>query len=137
MIHATSPTEPVENWEQVRDEWLAAIDQLFLQVEEWCRKRDWGTRRDPKKIKELELGTYEVPCMLIQTVQGRLLLAPSARFVSGALGVVDFCAYPSYDYVMIGRFQDGWFLVELTVETRRPWTEDVFAEIADKFLKVE
>ncbi len=129
MAEAAPPKKPVENWEQVRDEWVAAIEQLVRETEAWAQAQGWATRRDPKTATEYRLGGYTVPRLLIHAPAGRLLLDPIARYVPGALGVVEFCALPSYDSVRLGRTADGWVLhPESEGEAPRPWSEEVFRE---------
>ncbi len=93
------PTKPVENWEQVRDEWLRAVEQLVTNVEGWCKANDWPTRRIDKHITESPIGEYVAPALLIQVDLVKLLLEPVARFVPGAEGVVDLYRMPEYDDV--------------------------------------
>jgi hypothetical protein len=63
------PRTPVENWEQVRDEWVAAVTALVAQIESWAQGTDWATRQYPKSITEDRLGTYTVPQLLTQLPQ--------------------------------------------------------------------
>jgi hypothetical protein len=110
MEPTTLPKKPIDNWQHVRDEWIAAVQQLIQEVESWAQKQGWAVRREPKKVEEFRIGTYEVPQLLIQLPAGRFLLDPVARFVTGADGLIDLYVLPSYDAVMISRNQDGWFL---------------------------
>ncbi len=136
MASSTLPVKPVENWEQVRDEWIAAVDALLRDAEAWSRKQDWAVRRDPKTITEDRLGQYTVPRLLIHGVEGRLLLDPVARFVVGATGLIDFCVLPSYDAVAIVRTETGWQMHPPGVDDPpRPWSEQAFVEMARELLR--
>ncbi len=136
MSSSTLPKTPVENWEQVRDEWVAAVDKLLQDAEAWSKKQDWATRRDPKTVNEEEIGEYTVPRLLIHSIDGRLLLDPLTPFAGGgARGVVEFCVMPSYDWVRIIRDQDGWkILPEARSDELRPLTEASFVETARQLL---
>ena len=135
MTPTTMPKMPIENWEQVRDEWLAAIEKLMQDAEEWSRKQDWATRRDPKKIKERGLGEYIVPRLLIHSIDGRLLLDPMAGEVIGAKGRVELCVMPSYDSVVIARLDDGWKMLPQTGDGDLiPLTEETFVSTVRRLL---
>jgi hypothetical protein len=136
MTPATLPKSPVENWEQVRDEWVAAVEKLIQDAEAWSKKQDWATRRDPKTLKEKGQGEYIVPRLLIHTIDGRLLLDPIARDVMGATGLVELCVMPSYDSIKIVRFEDGWkMLPEKGDGEFTPLTEETFLATVLRLLK--
>ena len=84
MVQSTLPIKPVENWEQVRDEWVAAVERLTGDAESWARGQGWAARREPKTVMEDRLGQYAAPRLLIHSPAGRLLLDPIARYVPGA-----------------------------------------------------
>ena len=129
------PTKPLENWEQVRDEWIGAVEQLVEDAENWSQKQSWAVRRDMKSVTEDRLGTYTVPRLLIHTMDGRLLLDPIAGTVPGARGVVDFYAMPSYDSIFIPRTETGWHFVSDTFANLEPWSEKNFVKTAIKLLE--
>src|SRR5258707_2173030 len=52
MSTATMPAQPVANWEQVRDEWVAAVEQIAREAETWSEKQGLGVLREPKRIDE-------------------------------------------------------------------------------------
>lgn len=127
MTQSVLPTKAVENWEGVRDEWIAAVEQLVGDAEVWARNQDWAVRRDAKSIREDRLGQYTVPRLLIHATDGRLLLDPVARYVPGATGVVDLYVLPSYDAAMISRADDGWRLHPMDADdVPQHWSEETF-----------
>ncbi len=127
MTQSVLPTRAVENWEGVRDEWIVAVEQLVEDAEVWARKQDWAVRREAKTLREDRLGQYTVPRLLIHATAGRLLLDPVARYVPGAIGVVDLYVLPSYDAVMISRADDGWRLHPIVAEdVPQTWSEKSF-----------
>ena len=128
-------TKAVENWEGVRDEWVAAVEQLVGDAEGWAHKHDWAVRREPKIIQEDRLGQYTVPRLLIHATAGRLLLDPVARYVPGALGVVDLYVLPAYDAVMVSRTDDGWRLHPIGADdVPQTWSEESFVQTALQLL---
>jgi len=135
MTQAVLPTKAVENWEGIRDEWTASVEQLVGDAESWAGKQDWAVRREAKSIREDRLGQYTVPRLLIQATAGRLLLDPVARYVPGVLGVVDLYVLPSYDAVMISRADDGWRLHPIGPDDiAQPWSEKTFVHTALQLL---
>jgi hypothetical protein len=131
MASQVLPWNPVENWEQVRDEWIGAVERFMAAVEAWAAKHEWGTRRDPKRIEESRLGPYVLSRLLVHAVFGRFVLDPVCRYVAGGEGLIDFYAIPSYDSLTIVRDAGGsWFLHldEGAHVERLPWTEEVFIE---------
>ena len=135
MTQTVLPTKAVDNWEGIRDEWVASVEQLVGDAEVWARKQDWAVRRDAKTIQEDRLGQYTVPRLLIHATAGRLLLDPVARYVPGAMGAVDLYVLPSYDAVMISRADDGWRLHPIGAdEIPQPWCEEAFVHTALQLL---
>jgi hypothetical protein len=109
MAKTVKPPKPVENWEQVRDEWVAEVNRFVSQVEAWAERQGWGTLRDEITITESRIGRYQVPALLIHTMKGRLLLSPQARYVIGAEGLMDLDVYPSFDrLISIVKTPKGW-----------------------------
>ncbi len=137
MTPTTLPKKPVEKWEQVRDEWLDAVEKIMQDVEAWSRKQDWALRRDPKVVEEDEIGEYTVPRLLIHTIDGRLLFDPITPFVSGgSTGLIELCVMPSYDSIKIVRLEDGWkMLPEKGDGEFVPFTEETFVETVRRLLK--
>ena len=134
MSTATLPTKPIVNWEQVRDDWVAAVEQLARDAETWSEKQGWGVLREPKRIDEDGIGEYEVPQLLIHTRAGRVIFDPSARF-AGFGGVVDMSRYPSYETWYIPRTESGWMLhpnIKDGIEV--PWTEENFVTFVRQLL---
>ena len=119
----------------MRDEWVASVEQLVGDAEVWAQKHDWAVRREAKTLREDRLGQYTVPRLLIHATAGRLLLDPVARYVPGAMGVVDLYVLPSYDAAMISRTDDGWRLHPIGADDEpQPWSEETFVHTALQLL---
>jgi len=136
MSQTTLPKKPAENWQQVRNQWIAELEHLAHEVETWAKKQKWDVLRDQKRITEDRLGSYDVPVVLIHTPQGRLLLDPVARFVTGADGRIDLCIYPSYyDALVIAKVNDQWLIKSLDQPNwEQPWGEESFLAAKDRLL---
>jgi hypothetical protein len=114
----------------LRDEWVAAVLAFVTQVEEWCRARDWASRRYPKEIEEALLGRYEVPQLLVHRLEGRVVFDPITRFVAGGDGLIDAYAMPSLEVRPIARRNGDWELSPSTpTGRRRKWSEAAFEKL--------
>jgi hypothetical protein len=136
LSSSTVPRNPVDNWENVRDLWVADVERLVSDTESWAHHQGWGTLRELKAITEDRIGTYTVPRLLIHDLFGRLLVDPYARFVAGGDGLVDLCVIPSWDSEMIIKEGEGWFLLQDDAEgPRQPWTESIFVEAVHRLAR--
>jgi hypothetical protein len=121
------PERPVENYEAVRDEWIAAVTALMDDAARWCDARDWDYRLQTKPMYESTLGSYELPRLLIHNGIGRVLLDPVARDVVGvAGGAVELLSVPDYDGRPIFRDESGWILEQN--DESKSWCEEVFVQ---------
>ena len=133
MQTKTSPRNPVENWESIRDEWVESVEHLASEAEAWASRRKWLVHRDRKTLTEGSIGSYDVPMLVIHCPNGRLILDPVARYISGASGRIDLSVFPSYDTVLIIRTDAGWRLKRIDPpEFERPWSEGDFVEVASE-----
>ena len=71
MQSETLPRRPVEDGEERRDEWVAAVEQVVSDAEAWATEQHWFVHRDPRTITDDDDGPYEVPSLLIQAPAGR------------------------------------------------------------------
>jgi hypothetical protein len=126
---------PVANGEAVREEWVAAVEQVISDAEAWATEQHWFVHRDPKTITEDSLGSYEVPSLLIQAPAGRFVLEPRGRFITGATGAIELSVFPSYEWVLIVRNDTGWhFVIERPI-LDRPWSKEAFLDILSRLAK--
>ncbi|NLY01196.1 MAG: hypothetical protein GXY83_34325 [Rhodopirellula sp.] len=96
--------------EEILAEWTAAIEQLMTEAASWSSQRGWPSRREKLSQQERLLDRYELTQLFIQVRATTYLLAPVARFVPGAIGMVDFTVLPSYHTVIIPRTPEGWWV---------------------------
>jgi hypothetical protein len=132
MPSETLPWRPVESCEEQRDNWIAAVEQVISDAEAWATEQHWFVHRGPKTITEDRIGSYEVPALLIRSPAGRFVIDPIARYVIGALGKIEFCVFPSYDYVMILRTDAGWQFETNPKTVSRPWSKQTFFEVVSE-----
>lgn len=141
MSQLKEPKKPIPDWEQVRDEWVRAVEQLVADVESWCKSNDWPTRRIDKRMEESKIGEYVVPALLIQADLVKFMMEPIARFVPGAEGLIDLYLMPQYDdAASISRRNGAWQIrYTVTGDAVSPkWrSQNVFAEDKIKPLTAE
>jgi hypothetical protein len=133
MSIASSSVEFAENWEQVRDEWIADLDALFRQIEAWADAQGWTTRRLPVMMEADPQGPYPASRLLVRAAGGKLEFKPIARYVTAATGLIDLRAIPSRDATrMMARQDDGRWLIHPFGDTgiSTPWTQAGFLETA-------
>lgn len=122
-----------------RDEWVAAVTALVERVEGWCKELDWATRRAPKTIKDETLGEYDVPMLLMQYWNAKLMLNPDGPFTVGADGRVNLYTMPEYDdvAVLLRRSGEWQMVVQMGRDRREPaaFTRDAFQEVIETFAK--
>ena len=107
MATADHVTNPTEDGEELREQWLARLSGLVETIRDWAQDLDWSTRRIEKKMKDSQIGAYEAPALILQKETARVLLEPIARSAPGAEGVVDLYLMPAFDDVATLYFYDG------------------------------
>jgi hypothetical protein len=137
MPETVLPRKPVENWEQVRDDWVNEVQRIIHEAEVWSQRRGWATLRDERNLTEDRIGPYRVPVLLIHTTKGRLLLTPEARYVVGANGLIDLNVYPSFDtLISLVKRDDGWrFQAHDSEEIGDSWSEESFVKTVNQLLE--
>ena len=137
MPETVLPRKPVENWEQIRDEWVHEVQRLIQEAETWSQRQGWGTLRDDRSLTEDRIGSYRVPVLLIHTTKGRLLLTPEARYVVGGNGLIDLNVYPSFDtLISLVKRDDGWrFQAHDREEIGEAWSEESFVNTVNRLLE--
>jgi hypothetical protein len=114
---STSPDEPgparqeLERLARTRlaalRDWLSRVDELVGRVEQCGSELGWATRRIEKRMDDSEVGTHQVPALLLQQDTVRVLLEPVSRRTPGAEGVVDLYLMPAYDDIASLYFREG------------------------------
>jgi hypothetical protein len=117
--------------EAVLSEWIEALRKLMAHASDWAKEQDWDTKTVRKTLKEGLLGSYEVPQLLIHTLDGKLLIDPIARFVVDADGLVDLSVMPSFDSLPIFLKSGRWYAMPLDpAGSAKPLTKTSFLQAA-------
>jgi hypothetical protein len=136
MPETIQPLKPVDNWQQVRDQWVAEANRFVDIAETWSKAQGWGTLRDDRSITEDRIGSYRVPVLLIHTMKGRLLLSPEARFAVGADGLFDLNTYPSFDnLISIVRVNNGWRFKTIDREVTEDVNQESFVKTVNELVE--
>jgi hypothetical protein len=138
MSTETQPIDAVKQTEQIRDEWITAVDHLYREVEGWAKVQGWTTKRRPVVLEEKRLGRYEVWKLTVRTNEGPIRLLPVARYVIGAMGRVDLVAPPARDpSQMICRSDDGSWQIHPfgDSEIATPWSEEKLVELTKTLIR--
>ncbi len=81
------------DWDRRREQWIAAINSLYLRVAEFLveplRQKTVSLAQRPREITEDHLGTYEASDLILTVGDERVRFVPRARNVYGASGRVD------------------------------------------------
>ena len=87
------------------------VEELVARFEEEVDRREWTTRRYPKKLRDDDRQLYEVPALYLQKGPTSLLLDPIGYDVPGAEGAADLYLMPTYDPTASLYFEGGqWML---------------------------
>jgi hypothetical protein len=92
--------------EQV-EQFKQRVEELVARFEGEVDRREWVTRRYPKRLRDDTGVVYEVPALYLQKGPTSLLLDPIGYDVPGALGAADLYLMPTYDPTASVYFEDG------------------------------
>jgi hypothetical protein len=92
----------------ILSDWETSVTSVVQEGSTWCKELGWPDRFYEKELTESLLGTYRMPQLLFQAEGILIELNPVARFVPGALGLIELRVVPSYDTVKMTRSRDGW-----------------------------
>jgi hypothetical protein len=87
---------------------------LVEQVKGWAEAHEWVTKEYPKRMRNGENQTCEIPALFLQRGPTRVLLDPIAYDVPGGEGLVDLYLMPGYDDVASLYFKDGSWAIHYT-----------------------
>ena len=87
------------------------VEELVARFEGEVDRREWVTRRYPKRLRDDARQVYEVPALYLQKGPTRLLLDPIGYDVPGAEGAADLYLMPTYDPTASVYFEDGQWLI--------------------------
>ena len=87
------------------------VEELVARFEGGVDRREWVTRRYPKRLRDEARGVYEVPALYLQKGATSLLLDPIGYDVPGAEGTADLYLMPTYDPTASVYFEDGQWVI--------------------------
>jgi len=94
-----------------REQFRRRVEELVARFEGGVDRREWVTRRYPKRLRDDARGVYEVPALYLQKGATSLLLDPIGYDVPGAEGTADLYLMPTYDPTANVYFEDGQWLI--------------------------
>lgn len=134
-VKAKEPAERQPDWPALRQQWLDALSQLEVTVEEWLKPLTQEgilrLQREPVQLSEDGLGTYEVHRLRIQVGRYTVTMEPVGRNIIGAEGRADIVGPAGRRTIVL---QDGeWKLVA----SKKPLQLATFTELTFKELLEE
>jgi len=117
--------------------WLATVDSLLSQIEQWAAEEDWQVARlKAKKLTESELGTYPVSDLRIRTHSGILNVVVIAKDIVGADGRVDLVAFPTLERFILIRHGERWVVKSDSGKVwPRKWGRKTFVDLAERLTR--
>ena len=108
-----------------REQFQRRVEELVSRFEGEVDRREWVTRRYPKRMRDEARVVYEVPALYLQKGPTSLLLDPIGFDVPGAEGAVDLYVMPTYDPAASVYFEKGQWLIHCNCPPGQPETESV------------
>jgi hypothetical protein len=94
-----------------REQFRQRVEELIARFERAVDRREWVTRRYPKRLRDDASQVYEVPALYLQKGPTSLLLDPIGYDVPGAEGAADLYLMPTYDPTASVYFEDGQWVI--------------------------
>ena len=117
--------------------WLATVDSLLSQIEQWAAEEDWQVARlKAKRLSEGELGTYRVSDLRIRTHSGILNVVVVTGRTVGGHGRVDLVAFPTLDRFVLIWKGEHWVVKADSGQTwPKRWSRKTFVDIAERLTR--
>ena len=94
-----------------REQFQRRVEELIARFESEVDRREWVTRRYPKRLRDDDREVYEVPALFLQKGPTSLLLDPIGYDVPGAEGAADLYLMPTYDPTASVYFEGGQWII--------------------------
>ncbi len=111
-----------------REQFQRRVEELVSRFEVEVDRREWVTRRYPKRMRDEARDVYEVPALYLQKGPTSLLLDPIGYDVPGADGAVDLYVMPTYDPAAGVYFEKGQWLIHYNFPPGQTETESAFED---------
>jgi hypothetical protein len=122
------------DWDDRRDKYLAAVQDLYRQIEELLAKpigkKTVTVQRRPKQLTENYIGTYSAEDLVLVIGNEQVRFSPRGRNIAGAAGRVDVVGERN-EAVLIVQPDLRWGFVQTRQPTLRvvPFDESTLAEV--------
>ncbi len=118
------------DWGAKKEAWVTQVQELCEEVKKWAEEKSWSVHEDVKQINEDHIGSYQAPCLILQSPQGRVHIDPIGCEIVGAAGRVDIFTWPALNRMLLVRTGDRWEIrTDARVAWEKPWCEDTFFAI--------
>lgn len=98
-----------------REAFRRLVEELVTRFETEVDRREWITRRYPKRLRDGNREIYEVPALFLQKGAVSVLLDPIGYDMPGADAAADLYLMPTYDPTAGVYFEEGrWMLYRLS-----------------------
>lgn len=87
------------------------VEELVARFEKDVDRREWVTRRYPKRLRDDARQVYEVPALYLQKGATKLLLDPIGYDIPGAEAAADLYLMPAYDPMASAYFEGGQWMI--------------------------
>src|SRR5580658_3385189 len=87
------------------------VEELVARFEGEVDRREWVTRRYPKRLRDDGRDVYEVPALYLQKGPTNLLLDPIGYDVPGAEAAADLYLMPTYNPMATVYFETGRWVI--------------------------
>jgi hypothetical protein len=128
------PNEEEMTNEKIKEDWLAALDSLVIQLKEWTRPQHGASCpcctpvcdiiQTTVEMDEEHIGSYSAPMLYLKTKNMLIELKPVGRFAIGAIGRVDM-TNNRRGYSFLYSSRRGW----VCMENRQPLTKSLFLKL--------
>lgn len=121
------------DWVAKKEAWIKQVQELCDEVKKWAKAKSWSVHEDFKKISEDHIGSYEVPCLILLSPQGRVHIDPIGCEIVGAAGRVDIFTWPALNRMLLVRTGDRWEIrTDARVALDAEWCEKTFFDIISR-----
>lgn len=111
--------------------WTEAVNSVVDHARDWARQHGWHAKVETTTLTEDRLGTYQVPLLIVEAPDGRIVIEPIARWSSPGEGRIDVYSWPSLNRLMLVRKGDNWVLLtEAGVRWPQTWNLATFLDLA-------
>ncbi len=94
-----------------REQFRRRVEELVARFEREVDRREWVTRRYPKRLRDDARQVYEIPALYLQKGPTSLLLDPIGYDVPGAEGAANLYLMPTYDPTASVYFEGGQWVI--------------------------